>query len=338
MGLEIIAEIAQGYEGKPHQAAALIAAAAAAGADAAKLQLVYAAELAAPSYKYYDLFRTLEMPDTAWAELADFAREKNIALHLDVFGQRSLALAERVGAAAVKVHGTDMANEGLLKAIALSSIPRVLLACGGAMRSEIERALKSLAGKKIALLFGFQGYPTPNEANQISRLRAFTPRAAASGGVVAVGFADHAPVDHALRFALPATAVGAGATALEKHLTLAQVMRLEDHEAALNPDDFAEFVRLMRACYEAVGACAEDAEDFGMDESELGYRRMVRKHVVALRPLSAGVVLAPDDLALKRTPAADVMEDIAEAYGRRLTESVEADEALSRRVLTEDCR
>lgn len=338
MGLEIIAEIAQGYEGKPQQAAALIAAAAAAGADAAKLQLVYASELAVPAYQYYDLFRTLEMPDSVWAEMADLAREKNVALHLDIFGRRSLEVAQQVGAAAVKVHGTDMANEGLLEAVGRSSVPRVLLACGGALRREIERALDILAGKNVVLLFGFQGYPTPTGANQLSRLSAFGLRAAASGGAIAVGFADHAPVDDALRFALPATALGAGATVLEKHLTLAQVMRLEDHEAALNPDDFAQFVTLMRACHEAIGVCAEGAEDFGMDASELGYRRMVRKHVVAFRPLSAGVVLAPDDLALKRTPAADVMEDIAEAYGRRLTESVETDEALSRRVLTEDCR
>lgn len=338
MGLEIIAEIAQGYEGKPHQAAALIAAAAAAGADAAKLQLVYASELAVPGYKYYELFKALEMPDATWADLADLGRQKNIALYLDIFGERSLALAERLCASAIKVHGTDMANEGLLNAVARSSVPRVLLACGGAMRSEIERALKILAGKKIVLLFGFQGYPTPNAANRVSRMREYAPRAAASGGAIAIGFADHAPVDAALRFAVPATAIGAGAAVLEKHLTLAQVMRLEDHEAALNPDDFAEFVTLMRACHEAVGACAGGADDFGMDESELGYRRMVRKHVVAVRPLPAGTVLVPEDLALKRTPSTDALDEISAAYGRRLVESIEADQPLTNRLLTEDCR
>ncbi len=336
MGIEIIAEIAQGYEGKPHQAAALVAAAAAAGADAAKLQLVYASELCVSGYKYYDLFKTLEMPDAVWDDLAELGRQKNIALHLDIFGRRSLALAERICADAIKVHGTDMANEGLLNDVARSPIPRVLLACGGAMRGEIERALKILNEKKLVLLFGFQGYPTLNAANQISRLHEYAPLVAASDGGVAVGFADHAPVDHALRFAVPATAIGAGATVIEKHLTLAQVMRLEDHEAALNPDDFADFVALMHSCEEALGPVAKNAEDFGMDATEVGYRRMVRKHVVAVRPLPAGTVLMPEDLALKRTPATEALDEIAAVYGKRLTKSIEADQPITKEMLTEN--
>ena len=52
MKLEIIAELAQGFEGRPDQARLLVKAAAAAGADAAKLQLVYADELATPDYKH----------------------------------------------------------------------------------------------------------------------------------------------------------------------------------------------------------------------------------------------------------------------------------------------
>ena len=43
--LLIIAEAAQGYEGDPGLARALVRAAAGAGADALKLQLVYAEEL-----------------------------------------------------------------------------------------------------------------------------------------------------------------------------------------------------------------------------------------------------------------------------------------------------
>ena len=48
MQIEIIAELAQGFEGRPEQARLLIKAAASAGADAAKYQLVYADELATP--------------------------------------------------------------------------------------------------------------------------------------------------------------------------------------------------------------------------------------------------------------------------------------------------
>lgn len=331
MKVEIVAEVAQGYEGKPYQAAALISAAAASGADAAKLQLVYASELSVPSYKYHSLFQALEMADSTWMELAELARAKKIDLHLDVFGPRSLALAERVGATAVKVHGTDMANQALLELVARSAIPRVLLSCGGSLRSEIERASTIFAHKNIVLLFGFQGYPTPNAANQIARVRRYA-RDMAEKKNIAIGFADHAPVDSASRFTLPATAIGAGATLIEKHLTLAQVLRLEDHEAALNPDDFAQFVILMRGCAEAIGVC-QSVEDFGMDESEKNYRRQVRKHVVAVSALPAGTVLQPQHLSLKRTPAANAIDEISLAYGRRLTVDVEVDQPLTSEML-----
>ena len=55
MKVEIVAELAQGFEGCPEQATKLLVKAAAkAGADAAKFQLVYADELATPDYEYYE--------------------------------------------------------------------------------------------------------------------------------------------------------------------------------------------------------------------------------------------------------------------------------------------
>ena len=59
--IEIIAEIAQGYEGDTKLTELLTIGANATGADAVKYQLVYADELATPDYKYYELFRSLEM-------------------------------------------------------------------------------------------------------------------------------------------------------------------------------------------------------------------------------------------------------------------------------------
>lgn len=329
--LTVIAEIAQGHEGKPAQAAALLVAGAAAGADAVKFQLVYADELAAPDYAHFKLFQSLEMPDTAWADLANLASAKGTQLHLDIFGTRSLALAERVGASAVKIHSTDMANVALIRAVAHSAIGEVLLSCGGCQRGEIEQAIESLRAKRLTLLHGFQGYPTPVEANQIARLAALA--ALGAGARARIGFADHAPADDPLRFLLPAAAIGAGATVLEKHLTLALVMKLEDHEAALNPDEFAQFVIQMRACAAAIGVVASSAADFGMTHAETEYRQKVRKHVVAARDLAAGAVLRPEDLGLKRTSSTDACDDLALAYGKRLKSAVRRDQAITRAML-----
>lgn len=328
MSIEIIAELAQGFEGRPEQARLLMKAAAAAGADAAKYQLVYADELATPDYKYYDLFRSLEMDDAVWAGLAQYAGELGIRLYFDIFGIRSLRLAEKIGVPVVKLHGTDIANIGFLEQIARSSVPKILLGAGGAYARELERAMGMLSGKDVVVLLGFQGYPTPTEANQIARVRSLADRVSQAHAHVAIGFADHAEPESPLRYALAASAVGAGAKVVEKHLTLGQVMKLEDHESALNPDKFAEFCEVIRACAEAFGETRQ-IEDFGMSESEQGYRKMIRRHVVTSRDLPVGRRLVPADLVLKRASAEDVITELEFAYGKVLKRALSANAPLA---------
>jgi N,N'-diacetyllegionaminate synthase len=326
-GIEIIAELAQGFEGRPEQARLLVRAAAAAGADAAKFQLVYADELATSDYKHYPLFKSLEMADDVWNGLARYAEELGIALHLDIFGARSLALAEKIGAASLKVHGTDIVNIGLLEKIASSGVPSVLLGAGGALLSEIERAIGILHGKRVVVLLGFQGYPTPNDANQIVRVRALCDRFAVGGAKVEVGFADHADPASPLRIALAAAALGAGASVFEKHLTLGEVMRMEDHEAALNPDRFAEFSRTLRDCAAAFGE-SKESDDFGMSESELDYRRTIRRHVVAAHPIAAGAKIGPDDVVLKRSASGTPVTELGRVCGAVTRRAFAANEPL----------
>ena len=66
MSLEIVAEIAQGFEGDSVKSSLLLKSAANAGADAAKFQMVYADELATEDYKFHSLFQSLEMDDRVW--------------------------------------------------------------------------------------------------------------------------------------------------------------------------------------------------------------------------------------------------------------------------------
>lgn len=326
--IEIIAELAQGFEGRPDQARLLLRAAAAAGADAAKFQLVYADELATPDYKYYGLFRSLEMSDAVWTELSQYAQKLGLALYLDVFGPSSLKLAEQVGAKGLKVHGTDIANVDLLNLIARSTIPKILLGVGGAFPAEINQALTLLSGKEIVVLLGFQGYPTPTESNQIARVKFLAEEYARRQFDVTVGFADHATPESPLRMALAATALGAGARVFEKHLTLGEVMKMEDYEAALNPDRFAEFVTVLRECAGAYGVASETS-DFGMSDAERGYRGMIRRHVIARRALAEGTRVNPSDLVLKRSAAAAPLTDLTQVYGATTTRDIAANQPLA---------
>jgi len=321
VSVEIIAELAQGFEGRPEQARILLKAAAAAGADAAKFQLVYADELATPDYKYYELYKSLEMSDEIWRGLATYASELGIQLQMDIFGIRSLNLAIKIGVSAVKLHGTDISNLGLLNQVANSSVNKVLLGAGGAHLSELVRAIEVLSAKDLVVILGFQGYPTPNDANQIARVRLLTLRLNALYPKLKIGFADHASPDSPLRYSLAVLAIGAGATVIEKHLTLGRLMKLEDYESALNTEEFFEFTEIIRSSMLALGF-ASDVEDFDMSESERGYRQMIRRHVVASRNLEVGDEMLPSDLILKRTSADNAITDLSLAYQKTVKQAV----------------
>ncbi|MDB5210957.1 MAG: spsE3 [Sediminibacterium sp.] len=326
--ISIIAELAQGFEGSHVQARLLLKAAAAGGADAAKFQLVYADELATPDYKYYDLFRSLEMKDEEWQDLSDYATQLNIDLYFDIFGTKSLALAESTGAKAIKLHGTDIDNIALLHAVAASSVNKVLLGAGGAYLSEIELALTILTKKEVVILLGFQGYPTATEDNHIGRVTFLSEYLHVNHPKVTVGFADHAEPGTALRYALAATALGAGAKTIEKHLTLGREMKMEDHESALNPDEFLEFTSIIRGCADALGK-TENNNDFGMTDSEKGYRQMIRRHAVAARDLVKGGIIDPADVTLKRTSSEQVINDLKNLYQKKLNRDIAANTAIS---------
>lgn len=333
MAVTIIAELAQGFEGSVVNAKLLLKAAACAGAKAAKFQLVYADELATPNYKYFNLFKSLEMGDDEWSDIAQYSIENNIELQLDIFGVRSLKLAEKIGVKTVKLHSTDIANIGLLKEVAASSINCVLLGAGGAYLSELRNALSILANKVVVIMLGFQGYPTPTGSNQINRIKLFKEKLCADTNIK-IGFADHSDPDSKLSLVLPALALGAGAEFIEKHLTLGMVLKMEDFESALNPDDFKEFSDLIVLCDQALGEAVFE-ECLSMSDDELGYRRMIRRNVVAARDLVAGTLLEPTDLVLKRTSTPESIDELGKAYNRRLKNNLSKNAAITTSDLLE---
>ena len=74
--VKFIAELAQGYEGKVLQAFELIKGAKLALANFAKIQIVYADELATKDYKDYKIFKSLELNKNEWLKIYNFAKKK----------------------------------------------------------------------------------------------------------------------------------------------------------------------------------------------------------------------------------------------------------------------
>ena len=323
--LRIVAEAAEGYAADWGKELALVELAARAGASAIKFQLLHPDELLVPAHPLYGLVGDLQLPPERWHAVAERAGAMEIELLLDVFGRQGLELAGELGVAAVKVHSSDMLNEALLREVAASAVPEVLVSAGGTGVEEVGRAVALLSGKPVTVVLGFQAYPTPVAENRLRRLALLREELPD----VTLGFADHTGKDEDAATWLPALAIALGATYVEKHITVAHVLRDPDHESALAPDRFAQFVASMRRAEAALGEPAAADE---MGEAERAYRLKMKKHVVAARDLPAGQRLGPADLALKRVPdpPADVLFRLEEAEGAVLASPLGVDAPLTR--------
>lgn len=322
--ITIVAEAAQGFEGNPRQALLLARAAAVSGADLVKFQLVYADELALPGYRYYDLFRTLEMTDGDWQAVRAEADSRKLGLAFDVFGPRSLALALSLGARVVKIHATDFFNDTLVRDT-LQAAPEVHLSLGGIRVEELAAFFDKHAAlplDKIVLMGGYQAEPTPIGVNNLARLGALRTRFPRQR----IGWMDHADGNADESAWLGVVAVPFGVAVLEKHITLARPLELEDGISALDPSSFRAYVQRVRIAEQAVGDASLE-----LTPDETAYRRRALKSVVATTDLRGGQPVPADALVLKRAVLEDgryPLQQLARAAGRKLARDVAAGSAL----------
>ena len=91
--INIIAEIAQGFEGNKKLADLLLSGSINSGADIVKFQLIYAHELCIKEYKYFDFFKTLDVPETKWHK--ELEKEGGKILRMDDYNSvyRSIHIA-----------------------------------------------------------------------------------------------------------------------------------------------------------------------------------------------------------------------------------------------------
>ena len=310
----VIAEMAQSYEGSFDVARETLAAAVASGADAVKFQVFTADELAVPEYRYYALYRKLELSRARWQALIDLAHVSGIRFFADVFGSASATMLAEIGVDAYKIHSADTKNVALMKHVARLGRP-IFLSTGGTTLPEIERAVATIRGagnERICLLDGLQVSPTPIEHTQLRRL-AYLRRHFG----LPVGCQDHVDAEDPLAWLLPLVALGVGADAIEKHLTLCRSLKREDYESALNPEEFAVMARRIREAVPALGT-----ETYAMSTADLEYRKTMKKHVVASRDLAAGTGLGEDEIVFRRTNSDAPPLAAEDVVGRRLRQPV----------------
>lgn len=318
----VIAEAGVNHNGDPQLAHALVDAAAAAGADVVKFQTFDPEALAAldaPTAPYQaaagagrsqlDMLRGLTLPPSVWAELAEHARECGLLFLSTPFDAASADLLASLGVAAYKVPSGELTNLGFLADLARRGRP-LLVSTGMATLAEVGDALVTIAAHgapPVALFHCVSQYPAPlAEAN----LSALATLRATFG--LPTGWSDHTPGALA-----SLAAVAAGASMIEKHLTLYRGLPGPDHAASLEPEAFTELVRDLRA--------VESMRGDGIKRpapSELAVMPVARRSLHAARDLAAGERLAEGDLVALRPGTGLPPRERERLLGRPLREPV----------------
>jgi N,N'-diacetyllegionaminate synthase len=324
MNIEIIAEIAQGYEGNSKLAELLVKGAIAANADSVKLQLVYADELCVPEYEYFELFRSLEMKEEIWEGLVQMVKAANKKIYFDVYGEKSVRLAYKLKADGVKISTTDFYNDSLLK-LASELFDTIFISIGGVAAEEIDLLINGKIKLPVntILMHGFQAEPTATEDNNLRRIESLKNRYPQCR----IGFMDHSSGINEYAFYLPMIAIGTGASFIEKHITLDYTLEIEDYISALSVDRFKQFVSIVKHIEQSLGS-----QELELNSKEIEYKKRAGKVVVAKNNILAGSVLTEKDLCLKRVttkPTGTHFSKYSDVIGRNLIESININSPVS---------
>ncbi len=361
----VIAELGVNHDGSPEKALALARAALDAGADAIKLQLFTAEGLMSKASRLaaYQksagesdpaaMLRRLELTIDQMAPIVDLAHVRNAAAIVTVFSLELVPVAERLAWDAYKTASPDIIHRPLLEALAGTGRP-LILSTGASTLQEVGRALTWLRGTKerLAVLQCVSSYPTALEDAELAGINAIQD---IYPGIV--GYSDH--TDSVKTGAL---AVIAGASVLEKHMTLDRSAPGPDHAASLAPEDFAKYRKYARLAkrYEDDPAAREYIDTFLTLETEQRAYRLVqslraqhdsarkvkrvlpieedvravsRQSIVAVRDLPAGHAITRADLTFKR-PGTGIPPFMLDAVlGRPVGRAVARDEMIPTSVL-----
>lgn len=305
-GVYIIAEVANAAQGIVQDNHRIIDAAADAGADAIKFQFYKYDELATPYYAKYENFRRTFYTEDERRGFVDHAYERGLDVVVDIFDRWGLGLVRKLEDKiyAVKIPSAVILDEELVDGIAVLG-KRTFVGVGGYGDDDIDFMLGVLQKytSDIVLLHGFQGFPTDAADSSLARIEYLKRRYN-----LPVGYADHIDAETPLALRMPEYAYYAGASVIEKHITLDRASKGLDYYSSLLPDEFRAMVQNVRVCEMAMGS-----------EEGTSVEKEYVKHstrLTAVRDINPGELISDESVNFRRTDNQDAMfPNVWSAYG-----------------------
>lgn len=326
MAVHVIAEAGSNYNGSVVLARRLNEAAAAAGADSVKYQIINTDLLYRQGnytyghYKIEDIRavrRRDELPDESWRLIFADARAQGIGCSASVFDERGLDLLESFDPPYIKIASCDLNNHRFLRLVA-SRRRKMVVSTGMATLDEIDRTVSILdsagvSGSNLVLLHCVSVYPSPLSETNLYYIELFASRFGCE-----VGFSDHTMSTEGA-----CVAVAMGATWIEKHFTMDSALDGLDHKHAAEPAALTRYIRMIR---ETEYSLLPKLQKVGADEAYTKQR--ARRGIYASRDLQQGHVVTDADLEILRPEGPLSADLVDEVVGIRLSRPVRAHEPL----------
>jgi len=308
----------------------IVKAAAAAGADAIKLQTYTADTLTIgcdnPYFRVgkgtlwegrtlYDLYQEAFTPWDWQPRLKEVTDALGVDLFSTPFDDSAVDFLENMAVPAHKIASFEIVDLPLIRKVASTGKP-IIMSTGMASLAEIDAAVR-MARKsgcpELALLKCTSAYPAPPEE---MNLRTIGHLADAFG--VPVGLSDHT-----LGIAVPVAAVALGACIVEKHFTLSRSVSGPDSAFSLEPGEFAAMVDAIRVAEKALGGIR-----YEVNETESA-SKVFRRSLFVVADIKAGEAFTPVNLRCIRPGYGLAPQYIDEVMGRRAARDVARGTPLS---------
>lgn len=315
----IIAEIGVNHDGDEATCARLIDAAAAAGADAAKLQIVDADESYVKGSLSHTTFKDRGLSVDAIMALCAHAKSRGIILFATPGDFASLEILQKAAMPAIKISSGLLSNLPLIKRAGASGLP-MIFSSGMSQLGDVAAALDTARGagaQDLAILQCTSIYPTPPGQVNLRVISQFE----SEFGIIA-GYSDHSLGPLAC-----VAATAAGAHILEKHITFDQSLAGADHALSATPGEFAQMVDQVRLVELMLGN-----ETKMPTTQEAENKKGLLRCIVARAPIKAGDILDEQTIGLKRPlPGARGMDaHMYEAVlGRRANKDMDVDQPIN---------
>lgn len=321
----VIAELSANHNGSLDAALRIIDAAAAAGADAVKIQTYTADTItlnsARPEFQItegkwagqslYQLYQSAYTPWDWHPALFAHARKRGLTIFSSPFDATAIDLLEDLNAPAYKIASFEAVDLPLIRYAASTGKP-MIISTGMADAEEIAEAIEAARDggcRELAILHCVSGYPAP--AGDYN-LRTLTDMIARFGLVTGLS-------DHTLDNTTAIAAVALGAAIIEKHMTEDRNGGGPDDSFSLEPGEFAALCTAARTAWEALGRV-----DYGRKSSERA-NVVFRRSLYFVKPLKAGEVITPDAVRSVRPGFGAAPKHLEAILGRRVTVDVEAE-------------